>query len=130
MSLYVSKGQNNSTMFYLKAKIYAPEVQEALSNMTEKKMETSDKKEEGRKKLVLSSEMDINVVYRYSHLGENLLRTTYNTLSVKLTGTLQVCDGCACSKAKARVVRKNTYMRASHPGEIILWTQLVRYLIV
>ena len=63
-------------MFYLKAKIYAPEVQEALSNMTEKKMETSDKKEEWRKKLVLLSEMDINVVYRYLHLGETFSCTT------------------------------------------------------
>ena len=63
--------------------------------------------------------MDINVVHRYSHMGEKLLRTTYNDLSVKLTGTLKVCDGCARSKAKSHVVRKKTYMRASHPGEVI-----------
>ena len=44
-------------MFYLKAKIYAPEGQEALTKLTEKKMETSDKKEEWRKKLGISSEM-------------------------------------------------------------------------
>ena len=63
--------------------------------MTEQKNERSDEKYERRKKLDLSSEMEINVVYRYSHLGETLLHTTYNTTSVKLTHTLQVCDGCA-----------------------------------
>ena len=31
--LGVSKGQNKSIMFYLKANIYAPEVQEALTNL-------------------------------------------------------------------------------------------------
>ena len=46
-------------------------------------------------------------------------RTTYNAIGVKLTGTLQVCDVCASSKAKARAVRKKTYTRASQPGERI-----------
>ena len=36
------KGQNGSTMFYLKAKRYAPELQEAFTNLPEKKIETSD----------------------------------------------------------------------------------------
>ena len=63
--------------------------------------------------------MEINVVHRYSHLGEKLLRATYNAISVKLTGPLHVFDGCTRSKAKSREVRKNTYKRASHPGEII-----------
>ena len=35
------------------------------------------------------------VIHRYSHLGEKLLRTTYNALGVNLTVTLQVCGGCA-----------------------------------
>ena len=48
-----------------------------------------------------------------------MLRITYNTLGVKLTGTLQLCGGCARSKAKARAVKKNTYMRSSHPGASI-----------
>ena len=52
-------------------------------------------------------------------MREKLLRTTYNALGVKLTGTLQVCDGCARSKAKSHAVRKKTYTRASHPGEMI-----------
>ena len=60
--------------------------------------------------------MDINMVHGYSHLGEKLLRSTYNALGVKLTGILQSCGGCAQSKAKARAIRKNTYMRASQPG--------------
>ena len=69
--------------------------------------------------MVLTSEMDINVVHGYSHLGEKLLRITHNALGVKLTGTLQLFGGCARSKAKARAVKKNTYMRALHPGESI-----------
>ena len=48
-----------------------------------------------------------------------MLRTTYNVLDIKLTGTLQVCDGCALSKAKARAVRNKAYKRASQPGERI-----------
>ena len=63
--------------------------------------------------------MDINVVHRYSHMGEKLLCISYNALIVKLTGTLQFCGGCAEYKAKAPSVRKNTYMIVSHPGENI-----------
>ena len=59
------------------------------------------------------------MVHMYSHLGENLLRKTYNAIGVKLTGTLQVCDGFARSKAKLCAVRKKTYTRASHPGESV-----------
>ena len=47
------------------------------------------------------------------------MRTTYNALGVKLTGTLQLYDGCTQSKAKARAVRKNTYTRVSQPEERI-----------
>ena len=108
MTLDARKVQNNSIMFYLKTKIYAPEGQESLSNFPGNKIGTSDKKEEWRNNLGLSSDMDINVVHRYSHLVEKFLRATYNALGVKLTGTLQVCDVCAHSKAKSRVVRKKT----------------------
>ena len=62
-----------------------------------------------RKKLGLSSEMDIHVV----HLEEKLLRINYDDIGVRLTGTVQVCDGCTRSKEKARAVRKKTYTRAS-----------------
>ena len=41
MNLDARKGQKRSMMFYLKAKRYAPEVQEALTNLPEKKIETS-----------------------------------------------------------------------------------------
>ena len=58
------------------------------------------------------------MVHRYSHLGEKFLRITYSALGVKLTGTLQVCYGCARSKEKSCAARKETYTRASHPGEI------------
>ena len=56
--------------------------------------------------------MDINVVHMQSHLGEKLFHKTYNALGVKLTGTIQVFDGCALSKAKARAASKKTYTRA------------------
>ena len=39
-----------------------------------------------------------------------MFRITYNALGVKLTGTLQYYGGCAKLKAKARAVRKNTYV--------------------
>ena len=45
INLDASKGQNKSMMFYLKAKRYAPEVQDALINISEHKKDTSDKKE-------------------------------------------------------------------------------------
>ena len=61
--------------------------------------------------------MDINVLHRYSHLEENLLRLTYDNLGFKLAGTLQVCDGCAESTSKARDARKKTYTRSSNTGE-------------
>ena len=70
----------------------------------------------------LSSEMDINVVHRYSYLGEKLLPTTYNNLGFKLTGQLKVCDGCARSNKKSRALRKKTYTRASQPREFFLET--------
>ena len=64
--------------------------------------------------------MDMNVVRRYSHLREKLLRITNNNLDVKLIGTIQICDGSVRSKAKARDVRKKTYARESQPGERIV----------
>ena len=75
-------------MFYLKARMYAPEGQEVLTNLPEEKKYGNDKKEEWHKKLGLTSEMEINVVHRYSHLGEKIC-ITYNALCVKLIGTLQ-----------------------------------------
>ena len=53
MNLDSSKFQNKSILFYLKANGYALEGKEALTNMTEKKMETSDGKKEWCKKLGL-----------------------------------------------------------------------------
>ena len=65
MILEAIKGQNKSMMFYLKAKKYAPEGKEALTNLPDKKKDSSDEKEEWRNILGLSSEMGINVVRRY-----------------------------------------------------------------
>ena len=46
-----------------------------------------------------------------------MLRITYDDLGVNMTGMLQVCDGCARSKAKAHTLINKTYKRASNPGE-------------
>ena len=42
--LDASKGKNKSMMFYLKAKRYAPEGQESLTNLQEEKNDGNDKK--------------------------------------------------------------------------------------
>ena len=68
--------------------------------------------------LVIKSEMDIDLVHSYSHLGEKLLCIKYNTPSVKFIGTLQVYDGCA--QSKERQIREKGF----------LWTQLVHLWIV
>ena len=44
MTLDARKGKNNNMMFNLKVKRYAPEGQEAPTNIPDKKIETSDKK--------------------------------------------------------------------------------------
>ena len=54
MLLDSRKGKNASLMFYLKTKRYVPEGQVALTNLPEKNKDEIDKKEELRKKLVLS----------------------------------------------------------------------------
>ena len=43
----------------------------------------------------------------------------YYMLGFKLTGTLEACEGCARSKAKARAVRNKTYTRATNLVERI-----------
>ena len=71
MILDARKRNNASMLLYLKAKRYPPEgskTQEANRNMTEEK-NPNYRKESWRKKLGLPSEMDINVVHRYSRLG-------------------------------------------------------------
>ena len=48
-----------------------------------------------------------------------MLCLTYDALGVKLTGMLEVCDGCARSKEKSGAIRKKTYTRVKNPGETI-----------
>ena len=74
--------------------------------MPEEKIDENDEKEELCKRLSLTSEMDINVVHKYSYLVEKLLRIKYNALCVNLKLTLQFCGGCARSKAKSFAVSK------------------------
>ena len=63
--------------------------------------------------------MVINVAHWYLHLGDNVLRLTYGDLRIKLKATLEVCDGCVISKAKACAVRKKTSTQSTKPGERI-----------
>ena len=119
MILNARKGINENMMVKLKVKRYASEVQSAKTNLIEKNKYDNDEKEEWRKNLGLPNKMDINVVHRYSHLGEQMLRIIYNALGVTLTYTLQFCDYCARLKEKPCVVRKETYTEASNPGEMI-----------
>ena len=113
------KVENESMMFYIAAKRYDPEGQEANTNMPQENKYENCIKEEWQNILGLPSEMDITVMQRYSHLRETLLRITYNSLRVKLTGTLKFCDKCARCKAKLSVIRKKTYTKLSKPGEKI-----------
>ena len=116
------KEKNASMMFYLTANRYTPEVlkiKEAKTSLTEEKKDGNYNKEEWHKKLGLQSEIYINVFHRNSHIREKVLRIIYNTLRVKLTGALQVCDGYDIYKAKAHDFRNKTYTRASDPGESI-----------
>ena len=115
MILDARKRKNAIMMFYLKANRYPPKrskPQEENTNIPEEKKDGNENKVECLKKLGLSSEMNINVVHRYSHLGGKLFCITYNALRVKSTGTLQVCDGCARTKSRASDVRKKTYIGA------------------
>ena len=59
------------------------------------------------------------MVCQYSHLIEKLLSLTYDALGLKLNGALQVCDGCARSKAKPHSIIKKTYTGASNTAESI-----------
>ena len=77
------------------------------------------KKKDWQKKLDQLREIDITVVFQYSHLREKLLGLTYGALKVKLIGTPQVCDGCKRSKAKSREVRKKTYKIVSNTIEMV-----------
>ena len=61
--------------------------------------------------------MDINVAHGYCHLGEKLLKTTFNELGVKLTGELKACDGCCRANAKAKGVSKQSTTIAQKIGE-------------
>ena len=44
---------------------------------------------------------------------------TYDALGIKLTGTLEGCDGCARYKSKERAVRKIKYTQETNTGKRI-----------
>ena len=52
-----------------------------------------------------------------THISEKKSHLTYDALGIKLTGKLEVCDGCEKSKTKERAVRKKTYTRDKNPVE-------------
>ena len=54
--------------------------------------------------------MSTRILEKRSHLA-------YDSLGVKLTGTLQVCDCCERSQAKAHEFIKKTNTRATKPEE-------------
>ena len=60
-------------------------------------------------------------------MGENLLLITYNDLGVKLTGALQVYDGCEQYKAKALVVGKKYILERHIREKGLLWKRLVHF---
>ena len=59
-----------------------------------------------------------------------MLHITYNALGVKLTGTLQVCDGFVRSKAKPRAVRKKNIQERLSQEKLFLWARLIHLRIV
>ena len=61
--------------------------------------------------------IDINVAHGLCHLGEKLLRATFNSFGVKLFGTLLPCDGCCRENAKAKGVSKSTATSATEIDE-------------
>ena len=127
MNMNARKGQNGSTMFYLKGKSFILEGlshKEANRNLLAEGEVLDDKydKENWRKKMGLPHTLDITVAHRYSHLIEKLLHLTYDALWFQLDGTLEVCDGFARSKARSCSVRNKTHTQVANPVEKILWT--------
>ena len=115
MTMEAIKLKNGSTVFYLKAKRYAPKgfsPQQANINILEKKefQYDKDESENWSKKIGLPQEIDINVAHRYLFLEERWLSLTCDALGIKLTRTLEVFDGCEIPKEKEHTVRKKTYI--------------------
>ena len=68
-------------------------------------------------KIKMPRMIDINIAHGLCHLGEKLLRATFNSFGVKLSGTLLPCNGCCRANAKAKGVRKNTATSATEIGD-------------
>ena len=54
---------------------------------------------------------------RLGHVGESILRATCKEKGIKLTGSLDTCDGCSRAKARAKNLNKTTNIKATKPGE-------------
>ncbi len=62
--------------------------------------------------------MDISEAHaKYGHISEQALCATMQLVHVKPTGKLRSCDGCAMTKAKAKVSKVST-TRATIAGEL------------
>ena len=103
------KQESGGNMYCLNAKRI---VSESINDVG-----TAESTEEPSKEKSLPKTLDINVAHGFCHLGEKLLRVTFNALGVKLTGNLVPCDGCCRANAKAKGVRKWTTTSADSIGE-------------
>ena len=64
--------------------------------------------------------MDINESHEvYGHLNIQSLKITARNDNIKLTGNLEVCQGCNLSKEKRKVIKKVTNTKETKPGELI-----------
>ena len=77
----------------------------------------STKATEFNEAMKLPKTMDVNVAHGLCHLGEKLLRITFKSMGIRLTGVVKPCDGCCRANAKAKSVRKVTNTVAKNIGE-------------
>ena len=62
--------------------------------------------------------IDINIAHdKFGHISDKYIKKTLNGLGIGVTGTPSKCESCELSKAKHKVVKKATLVRAKIPGE-------------
>ena len=90
MILDAKIGQNKSIMFYLKVKRYSTEKQETLTNMKKEKNDGNDKNNNGARSWAYQVKWRLMWSIGTNIWEKKLFRITYNTIGVKLIGTIQV----------------------------------------
>ena len=116
-----------SGMFYLHSKrITLPQEEECAASDTvllqtsvqEDNSEIQDQVNASETTVKKPQIVDINDAHeKMGHSCEQVLRATCKTMNVKLTGTLQACEACMKSKARAKAVKKTTETKATKIGE-------------